>query len=104
MLLADEPVASLDPRNAGRVMDLLAAINREEGITLVCNLHSLDIARRYCDRIVALDCGRVAFDGPPAALTADRVAAIYGVAPGDESGLETLDHDTLPLIAEGAAR
>ena len=104
VLLADEPVASLDPRNAARVMDLLAAINREEGITLVCNLHSLDIARRYCDRIVALDSGRVAFDGPPASLTADRVAAIYGVAPSDESGLDTFDHDTLPLIAEGAAR
>ena len=104
VLLADEPVASLDPRNAARVMHLLATINREERITLVCNLHSLDIARRFCDRIVALDGGRVAFDGPPAALTADRVAAIYGVAPGDESGLDAFDHDTLPLIAEGAAR
>jgi phosphonate transport system ATP-binding protein len=89
VLLADEPVASLDPRNAERVMDLLAAINREEGITLVCNLHSLDLARRYCDRIVALDGGRVAFDGPPAALDGDRVAAIYGI-------------ETLHL--EGAAR
>ena len=97
VLLADEPVASLDPRNAERVMDLLAAINRDEGITLVCNLHSLDLARRYCDRIVALDGGRVAFDGPPAALDADRVAAIYGARVGDDAGLETLH-------LEGAAR
>jgi phosphonate transport system ATP-binding protein len=89
VLLADEPVASLDPGNAVRVMDLLAAINREEGITLVCNLHSLDLARRYCDRIVALDRGRVVFDGPPAELDGDLVATIYG-ARVTEIGLETL--------------
>jgi phosphonate transport system ATP-binding protein len=78
-------------------MDLLAAINREEGITLVCNLHSLDIARRYCDRIVALDGGRVAYDGAPAALDTDRVATIYGAAVADTGDLETLH-------TEGVAR
>ena len=97
VLLADEPVASLDPGNAARVMDLLAAINREEGITLVCNLHSLDIARRYCDRIVALDGGRVAYDGVPAALDTQRVARIYGPAVADTRQLETLH-------TEGVAR
>jgi phosphonate transport system ATP-binding protein len=99
VLLADEPVASLDPGNASRVMDLLAAINREEGITLVCNLHSLDVARRYCDRIVALHRGRVAYDGAPAALDADRVATIYGAAVAETGGLEL---ET--LHPEGVAR
>ena len=96
VLLADEPVASLDPGNAVRVMDLLAGINHEEGITLVCNLQSLDLARRYCDRIIALHGGRVAFDGVPAALDADRVATIYGPMVA-ETGLETLH-------AEGVTR
>jgi phosphonate transport system ATP-binding protein len=97
VLLADEPVASLDPGNAARVMDLLAAINRDEGITLVCNLHSLDLARRYCDRIVALDGGRVAYDGVPGALDADRVATIYGAVIAETGEFE-------PLHAEGVTR
>ena len=80
LLLADEPIASLDPRNAGVVMDALRRINREDGLTVMCNLHHLDIARAYCDRIVAMDSGRIVFDGPPAELTSDRVRDIYGVS------------------------
>ena len=80
LLLADEPIASLDPRNAGVVMDALARINREDGLTVICNLHHLDIARRYCDRIVAMDAGCVVFDGAPAELTAERVRDVYGVS------------------------
>jgi phosphonate transport system ATP-binding protein len=103
VLLADEPVASLDPRNAARVMDLLAAINREEGITLVCNLHSLDIARRYCDRIVALDGGRLAFDGPPAELSADRVASLYDPDTGGAPEREALAPAAFHPLTEGVA-
>jgi phosphonate transport system ATP-binding protein len=80
VLLADEPIASLDPRNARVVMDTLRQVNREDGITVLTNLHHLDTARHYCDRIVAMQAGRVMFDGPPAELTAERVREIYGVS------------------------
>ena len=80
LILADEPIASLDPRNARTVMDALRQVNREDGITVLTNLHHLQTARAYCDRIVAMQAGRVMFDGPPAELTADRVRAIYGVS------------------------
>jgi phosphonate transport system ATP-binding protein len=85
ILLADEPIASLDPRNAGIVMDALRRINREDGITVICNLHTLDTARNYCDRIVALAKGIVVFDGPPAALTDAKAAELYGIAPEAEA-------------------
>jgi len=61
------------------VMDALRRINREDGLTVLTNLHHLDTARAYCDRVVALHAGRVVFDGPPAELTPARVQAIYGV-------------------------
>ena len=80
MMLADEPIASLDPRNARVVMDALRRIHREDGLTVLVNLHHLDTARHYCDRIVALSAGRVVFDGPPAELTSDRVRDVYGVS------------------------
>jgi phosphonate transport system ATP-binding protein len=80
LLLADEPVASLDPRNAGVVMDALRRINREDALTVMCNLHHLDIARAYCDRIIAMDEGRIVFDGTPADLTPERVKDVYGVS------------------------
>ncbi len=79
IILADEPIASLDPRNARIVMESLRAVNRE-GITVLVNLHDLDTARDYCDRIVALNAGRLVFDGPPAALTAARIREVYGVS------------------------
>jgi phosphonate transport system ATP-binding protein len=80
LILADEPIASLDPRNAKTVMDALRQVNREDGITVLTNLHHLDTARQYCDRIVAMQSGRVMFDGPPADLTGARVREIYGVS------------------------
>ncbi len=54
IILADEPVASLDPRNTRLVMDALADANKRYGITVLCNLHSLDLARAYCDRLIGL--------------------------------------------------
>jgi phosphonate transport system ATP-binding protein len=78
LILADEPIASLDPRNSKIVMDALRDVNRD-GLTVLVNLHDLTTARNYCDRIVALNAGRVVFDGPPTELTAARIREVYGV-------------------------
>jgi phosphonate transport system ATP-binding protein len=80
ILLADEPIASLDPMNARLVMDALRDINRRDGITVLCNLHTLDTARAYCDRIVGMAQGRIVFDGAPEMLTEEAVREIYGSA------------------------
>ena len=79
IMLADEPIASLDPANATRVMDGLRQINREDKITVLVNLHTLDTARAYCDRIIAMRLGRVMFDGTAAQLTNEVVRDIYGL-------------------------
>jgi phosphonate transport system ATP-binding protein len=78
LILADEPVASLDPHNARRVMDAIRTINREDSLTVLCNLHTLEIACAYCDRIVGMAQGQIVFDGSPAALTPDTLREIYG--------------------------
>ncbi|MBP1180728.1 phosphonate ABC transporter ATP-binding protein [Methylobacterium sp. PvR107] len=83
ILLADEPVASLDPRNTRLVMDALAEVNRRYGITVLCNLHSLDLARAYCDRLVGLSAGRVVFEGGPFDLTQDVARRLYGLEAGE---------------------
>jgi len=87
-LLADEPIASLDPRNAKVVMDALRQINREDGISVITNLHTLDTAREYCDRVVGMMAGKVVFDGPPSQLTQASVREIYGV---DEDDIEKVE-------------
>ena len=79
IILADEPIASLDPRNTQMVMDALRTINQEMGITVVCNLHALDIARDYCGRLVGMSSGKVVFDGAPDQLTEDAVRNLYGI-------------------------
>jgi phosphonate transport system ATP-binding protein len=79
LILADEPVASLDPGNARIVMEALRHVNREFGITVLANLHGLDIARRYCDRIVGLAAGRLVFDGPSGSLTDAVARELYGL-------------------------
>jgi phosphonate transport system ATP-binding protein len=77
LLLADEPIASLDPRAAGAVMEDMKHLNAG-GLTILCSIHALDTARAYCDRLIGLAGGEVVFDGPPAALNAAGVLAIYG--------------------------
>ena len=89
MILADEPIASLDPRNAQIVMDSLRDINAE-GITVITNLHTLDTARAYCERIVGMSQGRVVFDGTPDELTTDVARAIYGADGLKEAFSESL--------------
>ena len=78
ILLADEPVASLDPESARRVMYLLKQLNQQNGMTLVVSLHNVAMARQYCSRIVALRAGAVVFDGPPADLTDTHLRDLYG--------------------------
>lgn len=83
VILADEPIASLDPESSRKVMDILARINREDGITVVVSLHQVDAAIKYCARTVALNCGRVVYDGPSSALTPALLRELYG-AEADE--------------------
>ncbi len=78
LILADEPIASLDPHNATKVMDALRRINGDYGITVMCNLHHLDTARTYCHRVVGMRSGRVVFDGAPSELTDGAALDIYG--------------------------
>jgi phosphonate transport system ATP-binding protein len=95
ILLADEPIASLDPLNARLVMDALADINRRDGITVLTNLHTLDTARTYCRRIIGMSAGRIVFDGTPQALSDNVVREIYGQA--DEAAAdERLTSTLLP--------
>jgi phosphonate transport system ATP-binding protein len=77
IILADEPIASLDPRNTRIVMDALLRINKHFGITVLCNLHSLDLARSYADRLLGMSAGRIVFDGKPEALTDQVAREIY---------------------------
>ena len=101
IVLANEPIASLDPRNAQIVMDALRRVNREDGITVLCNLHTLDTARAYCDRIVGMAAGRVVFDGPPGDLTLEQARAIYGAEGLREAFSEAVTSTSLdPLAAE----
>jgi phosphonate transport system ATP-binding protein len=86
IILADEPVASLDPRNTRVVMDELQRINRQFGITVLCNLHSLDLAHGYCDRLVGMAQGRVVFDDVPAALTEQVARDLYGLEAAEVLG------------------
>ena len=80
LLLADEPVASLDPESTRRVMELLSDLNRATGLTLMVSLHHVPLARRYCDRVLALRGGELVFDGPTSALTPSFLRELYGSA------------------------
>ncbi|MEY9446165.1 phosphonate transport system ATP-binding protein [Bradyrhizobium diazoefficiens] len=86
IILADEPIASLDPRNTKIVMDALLRINKHFGITVLCNLHSLDLARSYCDRLIGMAQGRVVFDGAPSALTDHVARELYDLEATDVMG------------------
>jgi phosphonate transport system ATP-binding protein len=85
IVLADEPIASRDPHNTRVVMDALQRLNKHFGITVICNLHSLEIARSYCDRLVGMAAGAVVFDDVAAALTDRAARELYGAA-SDGSG------------------
>jgi phosphonate transport system ATP-binding protein len=78
LLLADEPVASLDPATSHSVMKYVEQLNKQRGVTVLCSLHFLSLARRYGTRIIALKDGRVMFDGSPSAIDDARFKEIYG--------------------------
>jgi phosphonate transport system ATP-binding protein len=78
LMLADEPVASLDPATSHSVMKYLEEINQQDGITVLCNLHFLSLARRYATRVIALKAGQIVFDGLPADIDENRFREIYG--------------------------
>jgi len=78
LMLADEPVASLDPATSHSVMKYLEEINKKDGITVICSLHFLSLARRYGTRVIALKGGRVEFDGKPATIDEAKFREIYG--------------------------
>lgn len=80
IVLADEPIASLDPESSRRVMELLQSLNADHGLTVVVSLHQIDVAMKYCPRAVALRDGRVVYDGPSARLTPALLDELYGVA------------------------
>jgi len=95
IILADEPIASLDPESSRRVMEMLATVNREDGITVLVSLHQVGYAMNYCQRVIALKDGIIVFDGPSAALSTDLLAEIYGAE---------LDDLALDLPARPASR
>ncbi len=103
MMLADEPIASLDPLNAKIVMDALRDINEREGITVITNLHTLDTARNYCERIVGMAAGRVVFDGKASELTAAAVKEIYGTDK-DGAGIDETMTSTAINFADQTAQ
>jgi phosphonate transport system ATP-binding protein len=90
IILADEPVASLDPALRHSVMRHIEALNREEGMTVICSLHDIDLVRRYASRIVALKAGRLAWEGQPEHLDAATFREIYGedAEPASNSSVE----------------
>ncbi|MFB9835855.1 phosphonate ABC transporter ATP-binding protein [Actinoallomurus acaciae] len=81
LVLADEPVASLDPESAASVMDLLVRVCREDGLTVVCTLHQVELALRWTRRVVGLRDGTVVLDAPTSALDTSRLRGLYGTVP-----------------------
>jgi len=78
ILLADEPTSSLDPKTSVEIMQLLTDIARTRSIPVVINMHDVELAKRFCDRIVGMEGGRIVYDGPPSDLTDAQLKAIYG--------------------------
>jgi phosphonate transport system ATP-binding protein len=103
IVLADEPIASLDPRNTRIVMDALLRINRHFGITVLCNLHSLELARAYCDRLVGMANGRVVFEGARGELTDGVARELYGIEAKEAVGDERLATPAAGATAPAAA-
>ena len=95
LVLADEPIASLDPESSRKVMEILTRIQHEDGRTVVVSLHQVDMAIRYCPRVIALNQGQVVYDGPSANLTPALLRQLYGMQ-ADEflSGSELLNAPT----------
>ncbi|MEL6479464.1 MAG: ATP-binding cassette domain-containing protein, partial [Pseudomonadota bacterium] len=99
VILADEPIASLDPASAKRVMGILSEINAEDGITVLVSLHQVEYARRYCPRTIAMRDGEIVFDGPSRELTTDFLREIYGEASEELVLPDAEDFQAAPALA-----
>ncbi|MGB1069818.1 MAG: phosphonate ABC transporter ATP-binding protein [Pseudomonadales bacterium] len=95
IILADEPIASLDPMNAQVVMQALRRIHEEDGRMVIANLHTLDTARRYCDRVIGMRDGRIVFDGTPEQLTTGVARDIYGAGTDFSEAATSTEIETL---------
>jgi phosphonate transport system ATP-binding protein len=106
VILADEPIASLDPESSRKVMDILARVNREDKCTVVVSLHQVNVALKYCPRTVALHHGRVVYDGPSVALTPALLRELYGAEADDILSLgdhiTSLQDKPTPVAAHAA--
>lgn len=107
IILADEPIASLDPMNAQVVMQSLRDIHEQDGRMVIANLHTLDTARRYCDRVIGMRDGEIVFDGSPEYLTTGAAREIYGAdasfsEAATSTQIETLDIAPRQLACVGA--
>lgn len=98
VVLADEPVASLDPRTAKDILGLIRDAARERGATVLCSLHQLELARAFADRIVGMRAGRVVFDGPPEALDSAGLRSLYESGSGEDTGADDAA-SALPALA-----
>jgi phosphonate transport system ATP-binding protein len=111
VILADEPIASLDPSSSRRVMEILQKLNSTEGLTVIVSLHQVEYAKKYCSRAIALGGGEVRFDGPTSGLTPSIMREIYGSSSLDdaeESPYERLTEESpvlggFPPLEEGPA-
>jgi phosphonate transport system ATP-binding protein len=97
IILADEPIASLDPESARLVMESLAQLNREDNVTIVISLHQVQFALQYCCRSVAMKDGKIIFDGPSSKLSPELLRQIYGTS------VDTTIDGTAPLTAKKKA-
>ncbi|HAX21697.1 MAG TPA: phosphonate ABC transporter ATP-binding protein [Hydrogenophaga sp.] len=97
VVLADEPIASLDPESSRKVMEILTRINREDGSTVVVSLHQVDMALKYCPRVIALHQGQVVFDGAASALTPALLRELYGMQADEMLMGEPQAHAPIPL-------
>lgn len=105
VVLADEPIASLDPESSRKVMEILARVNREHGCAVLVSLHQVDIALRHCPRVVAMRDGRIVYDGPAAQLSPNFLRELYCSEPAATGAVpDTVAHPVphpvaLPLAA-----
>ena len=97
VLLADEPIASLDPESARNVMQTLRDLNQKDGLTVVVTLHQVDYAMRFCPRTVALKKGEIVYDGPTERLTPQFLAELYGAESDELFAAKTNTQETMPL-------
>jgi phosphonate transport system ATP-binding protein len=102
LLIADEPIASLDPNSARRVMDILADMNARDRITILVSLHQVEYGVKYCPRTIALKAGEVVYDGPSCELTPELLNSIYG-AESSDLFLPSLDQPSSPVRAQTGA-